>query len=114
MVNQSVWPLANLVEPWPSTKLTVLGAVPCAITLSGFSLPVVKIGTIWPKYLIFLTFIGWRLPPGKTFLHIQYSMSPMSNEFGWVTTRCTTASESSAVICRVMPRSALAFSAISL
>ena len=30
MVNHSVWPLANLVEPAPSTKLTVLGAVPWA------------------------------------------------------------------------------------
>src|SRR4029079_7873889 len=114
MVNQSVWPLANLLEPAPSTKLTVLGAVPWAITESGFSLPVVKIGTILSKYLIFLTVIAWRLPPGKTFLHIQYSISPISKELGWVTTRCTTASESSAVICRVMPRSALHFSAISL
>src|SRR5262245_55034618 len=114
MVNHSVWPLANLFEPGPSTKLTVLGAVPWAMTESGFSLPVVKIGTILSKYLIFLTFIAWRLPPGKTFLHIQYSISPISNEFGWVTTRCTTASESSAVICSVMPRSALHFSAISL
>ena len=114
MVNHWVGVLANLVEPAPSTKLTVLGAVPWAITLSGFSLPVVKIGTILSKYLIFLTSIACRLLAGKTFLIIQYSMSPMSNEFGWVTTRCTTASESSAVICRVMPRSALHFSAISL
>ena len=114
MVNHSVWPLANLVEPAPSTKLTVLGAVPWAITELGLSLPVVKIGTILSKYLIFLTFIACSVFAGKTFLHIQYSISPMSNEFGWVTTRCTTASESSAVICSVMPRSALHFSAISL
>src|SRR5262250_2543241 len=114
MVNHWVGALAKVVESLPSTKPTVLGAVPWAITLSGFSLPVVKIGTILSKYLIFLTFIAWRLPPGKTFLHIQYSISPMSNELGCVTTRCTTASESSAVICSVMPRSALHFSAISL
>ena len=88
--------------------------MPWAITLSGFSLPVVKIGTILSKYLIFLVSIACSVLAGKTFLTIQYSMSPMSKEFGCVTTRCTTASESSAVICRVKPRSALAFSAISL
>src|SRR3990170_1293983 len=59
-------------------------------------------------------FIACSVFAGKTFLHIQYSISPTSNELGCVTTRCTTASESSAVICRVMPRSALHFSAISL
>ena len=37
---------ANLVEVGPSTKLTVCGAVPWAIRLSGASRPVVKIGTI--------------------------------------------------------------------
>src|SRR3954471_9233606 len=114
MGNHWVGALAKATESLPSTKLTVLGAVPWAITESGFSLPVVKIGTILSKYLIFLTFIACSVFAGKTFLHIQYSISPMSNEFGWVTTRCTTASESSAVICRVMPRSALHFSAISL
>ena len=113
-MNQPVWPLANLVDPGPSTKLTVFGAVPWAMTLSGFSLPVVKIGTILSKYLIFLTSIACSVFAGKTFLHIQYSISPTSNEFGCVTTRCTTASESSAVICSVKPRSALHFSAISL
>ena len=69
MVNHSVGALANLVESAPSTKLTVCGAVPWAITMSGFSLPVVKIGTILSKYLIFLTSIACRLLAGKTFLH---------------------------------------------
>ena len=74
-----VEPLSALVvEVWPSTKPTVLGAVPCAITLSGFNLPVVKIGTILSKYLIFLTFIACRTLAGKTFFTIQYSMSAMS------------------------------------
>src|SRR4030088_3016852 len=114
MVKHWVGALANLVDPAPSTKLTVLGGVPCAIGLSVFSLPVVKIGTILSKYLIFLTSIACKLLAGKTFLIIQYSMSPMSNEFGCVTTLCTTGSAASAVICRVMPRSALHFSAISL
>ena len=113
-MNHWVWPLANLVEPAPSTKLTVLGAVPWAMTLSALSLPVVKIGTILSNSLIFLTSIACSVLAPKTFLIIQYSMSPMSKELGCVTTRCTTASESSAVICSVMPRSALHFSAISL
>ena len=78
MVNHSVMPFENLVEPAPSTKPTVLGAVPWATTESGFSLPVVKIGTILSKYLIFLTFIGCSTFAGKTFLTIQYSMSAMS------------------------------------
>ncbi len=54
------------------------------------------------------------MPAGNTFLQIQYSMSAMSKLLAWVTTRCDTASESSAVICRVMPRSALHFSAMAL
>src|SRR5436309_4412074 len=114
MVNHWDSALAKPIESLPSTKPTVLGAVPWAITLSGFSLPVVKIGTILSKYLIFLVSIACRVLAGKTFFTIQYSMSPMSKELGWVTTRCTTASESSAFICRLKPRSALAFSAISL
>ena len=54
------------------------GAVPCAMTESGVSLPVMKSGTILSKYLIFLTSIGCMTPAGKTFLQIQYSMSAMS------------------------------------
>src|SRR3546814_7653785 len=54
------------------------------------------------------------MPAGNTFLQIQYSMSAMSKDFGWVTARWATASESSAVICRVMPVSALHFSAMAL
>ena len=41
-------------------------------------------------------------------------MSAMSKPFGWVTTRCAVESVSSAVICRVMPRSSLALSAMTL
>src|ERR1044072_9630473 len=100
MVNHCVWPLANLFEPWPSTKLTVLGAVPWAMTLSGFSLPDVKIGTILSNSLIFLTSIACRLPPGKTFLIIQYSMSPLSEEMGCVTTRGAPAPDAAAVVGR--------------
>ena len=88
--------------------------MPCAITLSGFSLPVVKTGTILSKYLSFLTSNGCSTLAGQIFLIIQYSMSATSYELGCVTARCTQASESSAVIWMVKPRSALAFSAISL
>ena len=55
-----------------------------------------------------------RLPAGQTFLQIQYSMSAMSKDFGWVAARCVTLSESSAVISRVKPRSSFTFSATSL
>src|SRR5947207_2987721 len=68
MVNHWVGALAKAVESLPSTKPTVLGAVPWAITLSGFSLPVVKIGTIWSKYLIFLVSIACSVLAGNTFL----------------------------------------------
>ncbi len=37
----------NFLESGPSTKVTLCGAVPCAIVDSGVSLPVMKIGTIW-------------------------------------------------------------------
>jgi len=60
MVNQPVWPLEKATESGVSTKPTLLGAVPWAMTLSGFSLPVVKIGTILSKYFSFLTSNGCR------------------------------------------------------
>ena len=55
-----------------------------------------------------------KLPIGHNFLHIQYSISAISNDFGCVATFCTTESLSSAVISIVIPRSSLAFAAISL
>ena len=54
------------------------------------------------------------LPIGHTFLHIQYSISAISNDFGCVATFCATESLSRAVISIVIPRSSLAFFAISL
>ncbi len=55
-----------------------------------------------------------RLPVGQTFLQIQYSISAMSKLSGWVAARWVTASESSAVISSVKPRSSFTFFATSL
>src|SRR3954451_11359775 len=89
---------ANLTESLLSTNPTVCGAVPWAMTDSGVSLPVTNSGTILSKFLIFDTSIGCMTPAGKTFLQIQYSISAMSYDLGWVTARWDTASLSSAVI----------------
>ena len=69
---------AMIAESAASTKPTVCGAVPCAMTESGVSLPVMKSATILSKYLIFLMFIACSTFAGKTFFTIHYSMSAMS------------------------------------
>ena len=114
IVYQFVIPDANVLSPGLSTKLTVCGAVPCAIFEVGVSLPSLKIPTILSKYWIREMSMGCMLPAPHTFLRVKYSMSAMSKPFGWVTTRCAVESVSSAVICRVMPRSSFAFSAMAL
>jgi hypothetical protein len=57
-----------------------------------------KTGTIFSNNLIFRASSGCSTPVGTTFLAIQYSMTAMSYDLDRVTARCTTASESSAVI----------------
>ena len=73
-----VGPLANFTESGPSTNSTVCGAVPCAMFEVGVSLPLMKIGTILSKILIFFVSIGCITPVGNAFLVLKYSMSAMS------------------------------------
>ena len=50
IVYQFVMPAANCLSPGFSTKLTVCGAVPCAIFEVGVSLPSLKMPTILSKF----------------------------------------------------------------
>ena len=68
----------NFVPALPSTNATVLGAVPCATSEVGVSLPVVKIGTILSNSLIRFVSIGCITPVGNTFLMEKYSISATS------------------------------------
>ena len=52
----------------------------------------VKIGVMLSNSLIFFASIARMLPDGTSFLRLKYSVSRMSNEFGWVMTRLVTSS----------------------
>ena len=83
------------------------------MTLPFGSWPLVKIGVILSNSLIFLASIARMLPDGTSFLRLKYSVSRMSNEFGWVMTRLVTSSVVATMFWMVMPVSAFTFLVMS-
>ena len=55
-----------------------------------------------------------RLPVGTNFLSEKYSVSTMSNVFGWVMMRFVTSSVVTGTYSMVMPRSSFTLAAISV
>ncbi len=54
-----------------------------------------------------------RLPEGRIFLRLKYSVSIRSKEFGWVTARLVTSSVTTGMYSMVRPRSSFTFRAMS-
>src|ERR1700760_3867883 len=113
-VTHSVGAFENFVECGPSTNMTFLGAVPWSpMTLPFGNWPFVKTGVMLSNSFIFLASIGRMFPDGTSFLRLKYSVSRMSNEFGWVMTRLVTSSVVATMFWMVMPVSAFTFLVMS-
>ena len=73
-----------------------------------------KIGTTLSHDLYLVRSTGWMMPRGTVYMRKKNSVSAMSSDSGWVTSRLSSAAWSAFCISILKPRSSLALRPMSM